>query len=82
MLAFPEDQKMTKIPELQVLIISFCLEGQKAKFRLPTCDLNVVLWCLRVPPFQPLHATLIFLLALATGARVSELNALGITHEH
>ncbi|XP_071084229.1 uncharacterized protein [Haliotis cracherodii] len=86
-LAVPDNRKITKIPELQALLRSFRLEDQKTKFRPPAWDLNVVLRGLRGPPFEPLNASsfydltkkTMFLLALATAARVSELHAIDIT---
>lgn len=50
-------------------------------------DLNVLLWCLHGPPFEPLHTTsffnltkkTIFLFALATAASVGKLHARNIS---
>ncbi|XP_048258995.1 uncharacterized protein LOC125384266 [Haliotis rufescens] len=87
-LAIPDDWRMTNIPELQALLRSFRLEDQKAKFRLPAWDLNVVLKALWEAPFEPLHSSsfydlakkTVFLLALAPPAQVSELHALDVSH--
>ena len=69
------------------MIKAFKLEDQKAKFRPPAWDLNIILDHLRGAPYEPLsqaslehltHKTA-FLLSLATAARVSELHAIDYT---
>ncbi|XP_067685891.1 uncharacterized protein [Haliotis asinina] len=86
-LAVKTDRQISKVPELVALLKAFKLEDQKVKFRPPAWDLNVVLQHLRGSPYEPLEDAsfellsrkTVFLLALATAARVSEIHALDVT---
>ena len=79
--------KFSTVPELQAMLKAFKLEDQKKIFRSPAWDLNVVLTHLRGGPYEPLSDAsfelltkkTVFLLALATAARVSEIHALDVT---
>ena len=86
-LAAKRGKKVSTTPELQSLLKSFKIEDQKKKFRPPAWDLNIVLNYLRESPFEPLNNAsfedltkkTVFLLALATAARVSEIHAIDVT---
>ena len=86
-LAVKTGTRFSKVPELISMLKAFKLQDQKVKFRPPAWDLNVVLKYLRGPPFEPLASASIenltrktlFLVALATAARVSEIHALDVT---
>ena len=86
-LAIPKDRKVSKIPELQSMLKAFRIEDQKAKFRPPAWELNVVLSRLRGAPYEPLNSSsvahltrkTVFLIALATAARVGEIHAIDVT---
>ena len=79
--------KISKVPELISMLKAFKLQDQKVKFRPPAWDLNVVLKHLRGSPYEPLSGAslenltrkTLFLVALATAARVSEIHALDVT---
>lgn len=74
------------VAELQALIRSYRLGDQSSHFRPPAWDLNVILHHLSSKAYEPLaqtnfeHVTLksLFLLALATAARISEIHVLDI----
>ncbi|XP_071085823.1 uncharacterized protein [Haliotis cracherodii] len=76
--------KLTKVPELIALLRSFRHEDQQKSFRAPAWDLNIVLQHLTSDAYEPLqqadfvHLTqkTLFLLALATAARISEIHAI------
>ncbi|XP_067681356.1 uncharacterized protein [Haliotis asinina] len=76
--------KLTKAPELIALLRSFKLEDQQHRFRAPAWDLNIVFQHLTSDAYEPLCRTsiemlnqkMLFLLALATAARMSEIHAL------
>ncbi len=78
---------VSRSPELLAIIKSFKLEDQRKKFRPPAWDLNVVLRHLISAAFEPLASSdiaaltfkTVFLLALATAARVGELHAIDVT---
>ena len=86
-LAVKTDVRISKVPELISMLKAFKLEDQKKKFRPPAWDLNVVLKHLRGAPYEPLSSAsledltrkTLFLVALATAARVSEIHALDVT---
>ena len=69
--------------EIKALMKSFQQQDLKTRNVVPAWDLSVVMDTLRKPPFEPLEACniklltykTIFLVALATGRRVSELHA-------
>ncbi|XP_067670746.1 uncharacterized protein [Haliotis asinina] len=76
--------KLTEVPERLALLHSFNLEDQQHRFRAPALDLNVVLQHRTSDANEPLDQTSVemltqktlFLLALATAARMSEIHAL------
>ena len=78
---------VSKSPELTAMLKSFRLEDHTRRFRPPAWDLNTVLQHLTSDVFEPLsevdllHLTqkTVFLLAMATAARVSELHAIDVT---
>ena len=86
-LAAKRGKKVSTTPELQGLLKSFKIEDQKKKFRPPAWDLNIVLSHFRERPYEPLDRAsfedltkkTVFLLALATAARVSEIHAVDVT---
>ena len=86
-LSVQSEVKLSKVPELLAIIKAFRLEDQKIQFRPPAWDLNVVLRHLRGPPYEPLGESsfedltlkTVFLVALATAARVSEIHAIDVT---
>jgi integrase len=71
-------------PHIHALIRNFAIERPVTKNRVPKWDLALVLLSLMKPPYEPLCAAsrldkskkFIFLLALASGARRSELHSL------
>ena len=71
-------------PEITALLKNFALEIPSRPLRLPQWDLSLVLMSLRRAPYEPLasaslHAVTlktVFLLALASAKRISELQAL------
>ena len=80
----PAGTDVTNSPELTALVRSFALEIPRNTSKLPKWDLSVVLASLLSPPYEPLkdadikfitHKT-VFLIALASAKRVSELQAL------
>ncbi|XP_071100530.1 uncharacterized protein [Haliotis cracherodii] len=76
--------KLTKVPEMIALLRSFRLEDQQKRFKAPAWDLNIVLQHLTSDAYEPLqqadfeHLTqkTLFILALATAARMSEIHAI------
>jgi hypothetical protein len=82
--------ELSDSPELCALIRSFSLERPPQRKILPQWNLTLVLQCLMKAPFEPpLSASLrdwtfktIFLTALATGKRRSELHALCHDSDH
>ncbi|XP_071109122.1 uncharacterized protein [Haliotis cracherodii] len=80
--------KLTKVPELiallRSLLRSFRLEDQQKRFRAPAWDLNIVLQHLtsdayeplQRADFEPLTQKTLFILALATAVRMSEIHAI------
>jgi hypothetical protein len=82
--------ELSDSPELCALLRSFSLERPPQRKILPQWDLSLVLQCLLKAPFEPIQsATLknltfktIFLTALATGKRRSELHAMCFDSDH
>ena len=77
-------------PVLSELIRSFELQCPVQRSLTPKWDLSWILICLQKAPYEPLHkasklhVTLktVFLLALATAKRCSEIHALAMDSEH
>ena len=82
--------EFTNSPELASLIRSFQLERPPQRKIAPQWNLSLVLQALLKPPFEPIHAcdlkslTLktVFLVALASGRRRSEIHALCFDSHH
>ena len=82
--------EFTNSPELASLIHSFQLERPPQRKIAPQWNLSLVLQALLKPPFEPIHAcdlkslTLktVFLVALASGRRRSEIHALCYDSHH
>ena len=81
------DINPSKSPDLQAMVRSFRLEDQKLVFKPPQWDLNTVLTHLSSAAFEPiddipleaLTIKTVFLLGMATAARVSEIHAIDST---
>ena len=77
----------TKCTELQAIIKAFRLEDQERVFQPPQWDLNVVLQYLASDVFTPMDSIplekltikTVFLVGMATAARVGELHAIDVT---
>ena len=75
---------LSEAPVLEDLVKAFAVEVSRPQITTPNWNLDVVLRTLTLPPFEPLRSASfrdltkkpIFLLALATANRVSELQAL------
>ena len=86
-LAATSGVRVGSAPEVSAILRGFRLEDQRKKFRPPAWDLNVVLRFLSSPAFEPLADAAIlrltqktvFLLSMATAARISEVHALDVT---
>ena len=86
-LAATSGVRVGSAPEVSAILRGFRLEDQRKKFRPPAWDLNVVLRFLSSPAFDPLADAAIlrltqktvFLLSMATAARISEVHALDVT---
>ena len=82
--------EFTNSPELASLIRSFQLERPPQRKIAPQWNLSLVLRALLKPPFEPIHACdlkslnlkTVFLVALASGRRRSEIHALCFDSHH
>ena len=82
-----KNAKTSSTPAISNILKSFRLEDQKKKFRLPAWDLGVVLRFLSSSRLEPLEGAsfedqtlkTVFLISLASAARVSEVHALDVS---
>ena len=89
-LKFKTGNRIGSNPVLSELIRSFELQCPVQRSLTPKCDLSWVLECLQKPPFELLHKAskfhvtikTVFLLALATAKRCSEIHALAMDSHH
>lgn len=80
----PSGVNVTESPELTALVRSFSQEVPARSLALPKWDLSLVLGSLTRPPYEPLETAdqgflthkCVFLIALASAKRVSEIQAL------
>ena len=79
---------VSRIPELTAILKSFRLGDNRRRFKPPAWDLNTVLQFLTSDTFEPLGSAdllrltqkTVFLLAMATAARIGELHAIDVSH--
>ena len=89
-LKFKTSNRIGYNPVLSELIRSFELQCSVQRSLTPKCDLSWVLVCLQEAPYEPLHKAsklhvmlkTVFLLALATAKRCSEIHALAMDSNH
>ena len=82
------DNSPAQSPELQAMVRSFRIGDQKKMFRPPQWDLNIILKFLSSGVCEPrddnsfemLTIKTVFLVGMATAARVSEIHAIDSTH--
>ena len=87
---FKTGYRIGSYPVLSELIRSFELQRPVRRFLTPKWDLSWVLVCLQNAPYEPLHKAsklhvtikTVFLLALATAKRCSEIHVLAMDANH